>query len=360
MLPILGNDVDVLTLVSAQDSAVTLEQQLREAQDRVERRAQLVTHVGQELGLVLVGALQLDVERGEPCGLFGGEVKQVRFLDRGGRVLGEQGQQLDRVAVELTSVIDGKHAQQLVTHDQRKARKGLDAFLGHPGVEANMAMVGRVIGHDRHPEFGHLADLAHPALDPSGNGGRVGGGVVAGTPPERAIARLQQPDLRRREPEVAGERAGYDIEQLGLEQFLVHLVDRLVEQLEPPRTLLALVEETDIAKRHRQLLREDLERLLLPPRQAPLIVAGLEVQYAKDLAFQQHRRTEGTRVAGRIEGGQVKEWRLAQHDEALRAHHAANNAIGHRDGIAFDRPREADRGAQGEHAAIFIEEDDGA
>src|SRR5205807_7368616 len=118
-------------------------------------------------------ALQLDVECGEPRGLFGGEVKEMRLLDRRGRMLREQREQLDRVAVERTAVIDGKHAQQLVTHDQRKARKRLDAFLGHPWVEANMPVVGRVVGHDRHAEFGYLANLAHPALDPSGNWRRV-------------------------------------------------------------------------------------------------------------------------------------------------------------------------------------------
>ena len=36
-----------------------LQQHLGEADDRVERRAQLVRHVGEELGLVLVGDLEL-------------------------------------------------------------------------------------------------------------------------------------------------------------------------------------------------------------------------------------------------------------------------------------------------------------
>src|ERR1700686_4254883 len=90
-------------------------------------------------------------------------------------MLREQGQQLDRVAVERPPVVDGEHAQQLLADDQRKARESLDAFLGHPGIETNLAMVGRVVGHDRNPQFGDLADLAHPTLDPSRNRGRLGG-----------------------------------------------------------------------------------------------------------------------------------------------------------------------------------------
>src|SRR6202043_479433 len=112
VLSVLGNDVDVLALIAGQHAAVTFEQQLREPQDRVERRAQFMAHVGEELRLVLIGALQLDVERGEARRLFGGEVEEVRFLDRGGRVLREQGQQLDRVGVERPPVVDGEHAQQ--------------------------------------------------------------------------------------------------------------------------------------------------------------------------------------------------------------------------------------------------------
>src|ERR1700731_1772605 len=245
-----------------------------------------MAHVGKELRLVLVSPLQLDVERGEARGLFSGEMKAARLLDRGSGVLREQGEQLDRVAVERTAVIDRQHAEQLIADDQRKAGERLDAFLRHPGVEANLPVVGGVVGHDRHSQFGNLAEFTHAPLHPSRNWWRVFRRVMAGTPPERTVAGFQQPDLRRGEPQVAGERGGYDIEQLGLEELLVHLVDRLVEQLQAAGAFLTFLEETEVAKRYRQLLREDLERLLLPSGQAALIILGLEVQHAVDLAFE--------------------------------------------------------------------------
>ena len=90
-----------------------------------------------------------------------------------------------------------------------------------------------------------------------------------------------------------------------------------------------------------------------------MVIAGLEVQHAKDFAFQHHGRAEGARVTGRVERVEVEEWRFDQHDEALLAHHSANDAVGRRDGHAFQRPWQTDRGAQGEDAAILIQEDDG-
>ena len=57
--------VEVLGLLLVQLAEHPLVQHLREADDRVERRAQLVRHVGQELGLVLVGRLELAVQAPE-------------------------------------------------------------------------------------------------------------------------------------------------------------------------------------------------------------------------------------------------------------------------------------------------------
>ena len=51
--------LQVLVLLLVQLAEHPLGQHLREADDRVERRAQLVGHVGEELGLVPAGDLQL-------------------------------------------------------------------------------------------------------------------------------------------------------------------------------------------------------------------------------------------------------------------------------------------------------------
>ena len=229
MLSVLGDDVHVLALVAGQDAAVALEQQLGEAEDRVQGGAQLVAHVRQELRLVLVGAFQFGVDRPQSRRLLGREVKEVRLLDSGCGVLRKEGEELDGVAIQRAAVVDGEHAQQLLTDHHGEAGEGLDAFFRHPGIERELAVVGRVVSDDRHTQLGHLADLPHAALHPSGNRRRVARRVMTGPPPERTVALLQQPDLGCREPEVAGQRGGHDIEQLRLEQLLVHLVDRSVE-----------------------------------------------------------------------------------------------------------------------------------
>ena len=51
--------LQVVVLLFVQVAEQALEQHLGEADDRVERRAQLVRHVGEELGLVLVRDLEL-------------------------------------------------------------------------------------------------------------------------------------------------------------------------------------------------------------------------------------------------------------------------------------------------------------
>jgi hypothetical protein len=53
------NVLQVLVLLIVECAEHPLEQHLGEADDRVERRPQLVGHVGEELGLVAAGGLQL-------------------------------------------------------------------------------------------------------------------------------------------------------------------------------------------------------------------------------------------------------------------------------------------------------------
>src|SRR3989442_4821654 len=121
VLSVLGNDVHVLALVAGQDTAVALEQQLGEAEDRVQRCAQLVAHVCQELRLVLVGALELGVDGPQSCRLLGREVEEVRLLDGGRGVLREEREQLDGVAIQRAAMVDGEHAQQLLTDNHGEA-----------------------------------------------------------------------------------------------------------------------------------------------------------------------------------------------------------------------------------------------
>ena len=89
-----GVDVEqVLELLVVELAEHLLAQHLGEADDRVERRAQLVRHVGEELRLVLVGQLELPA-------LVLDLVEQARVLDRDHRLVGEGLQQADLLVGE--------------------------------------------------------------------------------------------------------------------------------------------------------------------------------------------------------------------------------------------------------------------
>ena len=75
-----------------------IDDELRVAQDRVERGAQLVAHVGEELRLVLAGDLQLPA-------LLLDLAEQARILDRQGRLLGKGLQQLHDFDAEIVPVL---------------------------------------------------------------------------------------------------------------------------------------------------------------------------------------------------------------------------------------------------------------
>ena len=82
-VPAGGVDVlEVVVLLLVELAEQPLEQHLGEADDRVQRRAQLVRHVGQELGLVLVRDLEL-------AALVLDLAEQPRVLDRDHRLVGE-------------------------------------------------------------------------------------------------------------------------------------------------------------------------------------------------------------------------------------------------------------------------------
>ncbi len=85
-----GSDVlEVLGLLLVHLSEHALEQHVREADDGVERRAQLVRHVREELALVAVGDLEL-------AALVLDLAEEAGVLDRERRLAGEGLEQLDR------------------------------------------------------------------------------------------------------------------------------------------------------------------------------------------------------------------------------------------------------------------------
>ena len=87
--------LEVIVLLFVELAEQPLEQHLGEADDSVERRAQLVRHVGEELGFVLVGHFELPA-------LVADLVDQARVLDGDYRLVRERLQQSDLLLGERT------------------------------------------------------------------------------------------------------------------------------------------------------------------------------------------------------------------------------------------------------------------
>ena len=98
------NPIERLDLILSLEIARILEQHLGDADDGVQWRAQLVTHVGEELRLVLARHLEL-------VALLLDLAEQPRILNGQRRLRGEGLEQLDRIGGEL--------ARRLAPHDER-------------------------------------------------------------------------------------------------------------------------------------------------------------------------------------------------------------------------------------------------
>src|SRR5262245_5201821 len=115
---------DVGLLALGELAVQPVQQHLGEADDRVQRRPQLVRHVGEELRLEAAGLHQTHVRGGEP-------LVQARVLQRDGRLDGEQREHVELLAVEdLTRELFAQQqdAVELVLDLQRHDEGRLDRF----------------------------------------------------------------------------------------------------------------------------------------------------------------------------------------------------------------------------------------
>ena len=100
-MPARGQDVlEVLGLLLVHLPEHPLGQHLREAEDRVQRRPELVGHVGEELGLVAAGRLELPA-------LVRDLAEEARVLDGQRRLGGEGLEQLDDLRRERRPASSG-------------------------------------------------------------------------------------------------------------------------------------------------------------------------------------------------------------------------------------------------------------
>ena len=131
VLPGLEDVAQVFRLLLVDLAEHPLGQHLGEADDGVQRRAQLVRHVGQELRLVLAGDLQLAT-------LVGDLPEETSVLDGQGRLGGKGLEQLDDLRRKLARrlPVDGEPADELVFAQHRDGQHG-------PGARAEQDVAER-------------------------------------------------------------------------------------------------------------------------------------------------------------------------------------------------------------------------
>ena len=134
--------LEVVVLLLVELAEQPLEQHFGKADDRVERRAQLVRHVREEFRLVLVGDLEL-------AALVLDLAEQPRVLDGDHRLVGEGLEQRDVLVGEAADIVAANEdrADAFALPDHRREDRRLDAD--------RLAAATRVRGHAsrrrRHP-----------------------------------------------------------------------------------------------------------------------------------------------------------------------------------------------------------------
>ena len=132
------NVAQVLELLVVDLAKHLLAQHLGEADDRVERRAQLVRHVGEELRLVLVGHLEL-------AALGLDLVEQARVLDRDHRLVGEGLEQRQLLVAErrrrVARDLDRADAVSFPDH-RREGDREAAGCLGDPQQRRRHVRIG--------------------------------------------------------------------------------------------------------------------------------------------------------------------------------------------------------------------------
>ncbi len=157
-MPARGVDiVDVLALLLVQLAEHLLAQDLGEADDGVQRRAQLVGHVGEELGLVLIGLREL-------ASLLLELAKQACVVDREGGLGGEGTEEIDGLGRELAGRLAGDQqcTEDAIVAQQRHREqcpeaRAIEQRAQSTGVGPGSIDVGNL---DRRPGLRRLSDGA--------------------------------------------------------------------------------------------------------------------------------------------------------------------------------------------------------
>ncbi len=178
--------VDVLLLLIVELAEHLLAEHLREADDGIERRAQLMGHVGEELGLVLVGLREL-------APLLLDLAEQTRIVNRERGLGGEGAEELDGLRRELAGSFAGDQQRPedaILAHQRYREERLETRTLEQPAQSARVGPRGIDVGNlDRRtglgrPPDGALAEahgvraLEHHLESGCGTGRQRAGGLV--------------------------------------------------------------------------------------------------------------------------------------------------------------------------------------
>src|SRR5438093_4593572 len=258
--------VQILTLLLVQVAEDAFEHDLGEADDRVERRPQLMGLVRGELGLVAIGGLEL-------AALLLDLVEETHVLHRDARLIGERLRELDLAVGERSRrdptnsesadhlLVDAKWDADDRTRAGHLERRGLfdEIRVRRQIIDADQPAGGVDPAHER-------ATLAYRTVQRSihlHSGEAIqelGGRRPSCCEPKGVTGTLGHPrDVRTDEPPgVLDDRAE---RRLQVEDGATDGLEDIADGGLPFQRLLGLVEETDVLERDRRLPRERLREL---------------------------------------------------------------------------------------------------
>src|SRR5256885_9656579 len=123
---------------------------LREADDRVQRRAELVRHIGEELGLHPVGFLQLEVGALQHLDGLPLALESPRVVEGNGGLVGEDLQNLHQGGIEGADFVevDRYRTDELPLEEHRQTQRRPPTVLLGQWIERESAVELNVLGKD--------------------------------------------------------------------------------------------------------------------------------------------------------------------------------------------------------------------
>ena len=225
----------------------------READDGVQRRAQLMRHVGQKLGFHPIGFLEFEVGALQHLDRLALPLEPAGIVERNRRLIGQDLEDLHQRRVEQPNFmkVDRDRPHELALEEHRKAERRPPTVLLAQWIERKAPVELNVLGKDRALLDDDLRDEAR-----SGVGERFPDDARVDPVPHldhliRGRARSGQRDQARRRARDAEHRARHALQQRVRAnghggQCLRDLAQHLHRGVEPKRLLPRLFEEEGV------------------------------------------------------------------------------------------------------------------